>query len=113
MRSYKLSLFLAVGATASLIAPLASATAELTLNDGHGHSATVTAVSCGGTCEVATFNGALGDWSINVTTGTAAPGQSPMIDLNSIDSHTASGIASTLTIEWSSDSFSPATPGFQ
>jgi hypothetical protein len=113
MRFCKLSLLLAVGATASLIAPHASATAELTLNDGQGHTASVVASSCGGTCVTATFNGALGDWNINVTTGTAAPGQTPMIDLNSIDSHNASGTASTLTIEWSNDTFSPATPGFQ
>lgn len=94
-------------------APIASATAELMLSDGAGHSATVTAISCGGSCEIATFNGALGDWNINVTTGTAASGGSPIIDLDSIDHHNASSNPSTLTLEWSENGFTPAVPGFE
>jgi hypothetical protein len=64
-------------------------------------------------CDVATFNGSLGDWNINVTTGTSTPGQAPQMDLNSIDHHNLSATASTLTIEWSDNAFTPATSGFQ
>ena len=112
-RFSKLGMFFAVGAMAFVATPRASANAELTLSDGLGHTATVIGTTCGGTCETATFNGVLGDWNINVTTGTAAPGQAPLIDLNSIDHHNASVLASTLTIEWSADSYTPAVPGFQ
>lgn len=93
--------------------PRASATAELFLSDGLGHTATVTAASCGPSCEIATFNGALGDWNINITTGTASPGESPIIDLNSIDHHNASRAPSTLTMEWSDNGIAPAASGFQ
>ena len=104
---------LSIGFIASITMPLASATPELILSDGNGHTATVLATSCGASCDVATFNGSLGDWNINVTTGTSTPGQAPQMDLNSIDHHNLSATASTLTIEWSDNAFTPATSGFQ
>jgi hypothetical protein len=114
MKSFSnLGVLLAVGVTAFVATPRAFATAELILNDGNGHTATIVASSCGASCEVASFNGVLGDWNINVTTGTSAPGQTPEMDLNSINHHNLSATASTLTIEWSDSGFTPATPGFQ
>jgi hypothetical protein len=114
MKSFSnLGVLLAVGVTAFVATPRAFATAELILSDGNGHTATVVASSCGGTCEVASFNGSLGDWNINVTTGTSTPGESPQMDLNSIDHHSLSATASTLTIKWSDNAFTPATAGFQ
>jgi hypothetical protein len=107
---------LAIGAMAFVAVPRASATAELFLSDGAGHTATVVASSCGGSCATATFNGGLGDWNINVTTGTANPGEEPIMDLNSIDHHNSSGVATTLTIAWTNDTFVPVgsfPQGFQ
>jgi hypothetical protein len=112
-RFHQLAMLLPVGFIASFTMPQALATPELILNDGNGHTATVVASSCGASCEVASFNGTLGDWNINVTTGTSAPGQSPEMDLNSINHHNLSATASTLTIEWSDDAFTPATTGFE
>lgn len=109
----KLRLLLLTAGIAVVTTPRASATAELFLSDGNGHTASVTAISCGGSCETATFNGALGDWNINITTGTASPTESPIIDLNSIDHHNASRVPSTLTMAWSDNGFTPAVSGFQ
>lgn len=106
------SILLAVAVIAFVAVPRASATAELFLSDGAGHSATVVAISCGGPCVTATFNGSLGDWNINVTTGTADTTAAPIMDLNSIDHHNA-GAATTLTIKWTSDGFTPPYPGFE
>jgi hypothetical protein len=112
-RFSKLGTLFAIGALAFIATPSASANAELILSDGNGHTATIAASGCGAGCELASFNGTLGDWNINVTTGTGAPGQSPLMDLNSINHHNASGTATTLTMEWSFDGFTPAVPGFQ
>jgi hypothetical protein len=110
----KYGLFLASGVLAFVATPRASATAELFLDDGQGHTATVVAVSCGGTCETATFNGGLGSWNINVTTGTADPSGQPIMDLNSIDHHNASATSSTLKIEWSDNGLIlPSNTGLQ
>jgi hypothetical protein len=105
---------MAIGALAFITAPRASATAELTLTTSTGNTATVTAISCGGTCQTATFNGTLGSWNINVTTGTADPSGQPIMDLNSIDHVNASGSkAQTITLEWSATGLTPASSGFQ
>ena len=112
MRRFSKLWLLSVSAISLLTSP-AFATAELKLSDGNGHTADIVATSCGGNCLTATFNGVLGDWNINVTTGTADPGQSPIIDLNSINHHNASNTPSTLTMEWSADGFTPASPGFE
>jgi len=117
MKFPKLGLLLAVGSMAFIAVPRASATAELILSDGiAADTVTIAATSCGGTCTTATFNGAIGSWNINVTTGTADPGSAPIMDLNSIDHHNATGTGSsgnTLTIEWTANGFPPfAPPGF-
>jgi hypothetical protein len=114
MKTLSRTIWISAAAVAAFLAPpRARATAELTLSDGAGHTATVVAASCGTGCEAASFNGVLGSWNINVTTGTSTPGQSPEIDLNSINHHNASSTPSTLTIEWSDDSYTPAASGFQ
>lgn len=117
IKSPTLGLLFAIGAMAFVAVPRASATAELFLSDGLGHTALVVATSCGGACAMASFNGALGDWNINVTTGTADPTSQPIMDLNTIDHHNASAVASTLTIAWTNDTFVPTNPavpqGFQ
>ena len=109
----KLVVSLGMGATFFGVTPNAFATAELFLSDGNGHTATISAVSCGGGCQTATFDGSLGDWNLNITTGTASPAESPVIDLNSIDHHNSSATASTLTLEWSDNGFAPAAQGFE
>lgn len=82
----------------------AEATPTLTLTDGNGHSTSVTA--SGG---VASFNGALGDWTINVTTGLVdGTATSPYIDLNTIDRYAGTGGAGhVLTISWTVDGLGP------
>jgi len=103
---------LAIGALALITAPRASATAELTLTSG-ATTVTVGGSACGGTCQTATYDGAVGNWNINVTTGTADPSAQPIIDLNSID-HVNSGSGNqTITIEWSATGFTPASSGFE
>jgi hypothetical protein len=110
-RFSKLGMFFAVGAMAFVATPRASANAELILSDGiAADTVTVTSANCGAGCYL--FNGTVGSWNINVTTGTTNPGQSPEIDLNSINHHNA-GTASTLTIEFSANGYTPAVPGFQ
>ncbi len=108
-----LRLLFALGAVAFVSTPQAFATAEMILSDGAGHTADVLATSCGPGCQIASFNGALGDWNINTTTGTVAPGASPVIDLDSLNHHNASSTSTTLTIEWSDNGFTPAVPGFE
>jgi hypothetical protein len=113
MKSFSHHWFLlAVAATTFVWTPRALATAELTLSDGNGNTATVLATPCGGTCQDATFYGFLGNWSLNVTTGTAAPGQNPILDLSSIDIRNAAAAGKTLTIEWSDDAFTSLSPNF-
>jgi hypothetical protein len=104
------ALALAAGFVAFIATPHAQATPELKLTDGTT-TATQTAFNCGTGCE--TLSTAIGSWNINNPTGTYAPGQSPLLDLNSIDHHNASSTASTMTIEWSVDNITTAYPGFQ
>ncbi len=103
---------LAVAATAFVWTPRALATAELTLSDGNGNTATVLAIPCSGTCQDATFFGFLGNWSLNVTTGTADPGQNPILGLSSFNLRNAAAAGKTLTIEWSDDNFTPLNSNF-
>jgi len=99
---------IAIGAIALTAVPRASATAELILSDGT-NTVTVTAANCGVGCY--SYNGAVGNWNINVTTGTTSPGQSPVMDLNTID-HFAGGTGNTLTIEFSATGYTPSVAGF-
>jgi hypothetical protein len=110
----KLSLLLPIGAFLVVATPQAFATVdgELILSDGiAADTVTVTASNCGATGCVATYDGAIGNWNINVTTGTSAPGQSPEMDLNSIDHRNANKLGETLTITWSADDFTPIPTG--
>ena len=100
-----------VGALALASAPGAYATVELQLTDSAGGTTGIlSGENCGAGC--ISFNGAVGGWNINITTGTAADGFSPMMDLNSIDHHNASATPSVLTIEFSADSFTTFAPQF-
>ncbi len=101
-------------AVALLCAPNAYAVAELKLDDGLGHSVDIVDGSGLDTClavNCVTFNGALGDWNVNVTTGTSKDASAPLLmDLNSVNHHN-SGAASTLTIMFSDNGFTPAVSG--
>lgn len=59
-----------------------------------------------------TYIGGIGNWNLNVTTGTV--GTNPIIDLNSVDTVTGSGTgANTLTLQFSETGLSgPAPKGF-
>lgn len=107
----KLSFLLPIAVAAFVATPRASATAELILSDGiAADTQTVTVANCGAGCY--SFNGSVGNWNINVTTGTSSPGQSPELDLNSIDHRNAASTGQTLTITFSSTGFTPVSPGF-
>jgi hypothetical protein len=87
-----------VAAAALLIGPMARANSELELISG---STTVTLA----TGSPITYNGSVGGWDINVTTGTFV-GTSGL-ELNSVDA-SSMGIGTPLEILWSS-SFAPAS----
>jgi len=94
--------------------PLAYATPELTLSDGMGHSVDIVDGGLGDACPMAdcvTFVGAIGNWSLNVTTGLDGSASAPaIIHLNSAD--TAVANAGTLTLVFSDTGFSAMPPGF-
>jgi hypothetical protein len=87
------------------MAPLASAnpTLSLNLNDNAGNTATVTDPGVSG---LVTFNGGLGAWIVNITTGIGdiilGPGH---IDLNSVNVSNSAGGHMTLTLTESGISF--------
>jgi hypothetical protein len=110
----KTFMLVSVGALALALTPPASATVdgELTLSDGiAADTIVVSASNCGTSGCFATYDGSVGNWDINVTTGISAPGQSPVLDLNSIDNRDASTAGETLTITWSADDFTPLPSG--
>jgi hypothetical protein len=77
------------------------ADAILTLSDG------IHTVSVDTTTGFANYNGAIGDWSINVTTGIAGgTSTQPILDLNSIDLYTGSG-PGKLIITWTQNGLGP------
>ncbi len=80
----------------------------LTLDDGNGHSTTLSSAT-----GFLNFNGSLGDWSINVTTGISdGTADSPHLDLNSIDKYVGSGgLGSTLKITFTEDGIGPFLGG--
>ena len=87
-----------VAAAALVIsAPLAHANSELELISG------ATTVTVNGVSGVASYNGAVGTWDINVTTGLALGANN--IDVNSVDA-TTTGTAASLEILWSADGYS-------
>lgn len=86
---------------------IAQAIPTLFLDDGAGHHVTVAdgaANDASSDPGVVTFNGALGVWTINVSTG-ISDSPVPFIDLNSIDRSKSAG---TLTIWFSDTGFNKA-----
>jgi hypothetical protein len=102
---------LAVG----VLAPTVQADFRLSLDDGAGHTALVTDGGVGDsnpTTGAITWIGSLGDWTVDVTTGTSKPALgsviAPDIDLNS--TNTSKG-AATLTMKLLDTDFSlPVLP---
>jgi hypothetical protein len=89
---------IAVGMAALVAAPLAQANSELELISG---SATVTMT----TGSPISYQGSVGGWNINVTTGLAG---SSGLELNSVDA-TSTGTSVPLEILWSSSFSSPVS----
>jgi len=116
-QSTAIAVLAVLGLFVLLAAPPAHATATLYLNDGIGHTITVADGSAKDTClsaDCVTFNGVLGDWNINVTTGSDLDASSPFImDLNSVNHHLSSSKASVLTIEFSDNGFVTPFPQFE
>ena len=96
------------------LAPSAYATAELQLSNGTA-SVDILDGDPGDTCGVAdcvTYNGPVGAWTVNVTTGQSKDLSAPvLLDLQSLDTHSSSD-GSTLTILFSDNGFTPAFPNF-
>jgi hypothetical protein len=111
----KLNGFLAIAAAGVLslvLAPQANATVEIRLSDGTN---TITvqdgqtgqfADSCAA-ANCVTFNGSIGVWDINVSTGHAVFGGSPSLDLHTLNS-TTSKSAPTLTIWTTATDYTPS-----
>jgi len=86
-------------------APTASATLQLTLQSGAGPAIVVNDNGAGDFNSAAnqiTFIGAVGSWTLNVSTGTV--GLNPLIDLNSVNTRIGTG-ASALHLTFSSTGF--------
>jgi hypothetical protein len=78
-------------------------TGTLTLSDNNGNTTGAIATSGG----VATYNGILGNWDINVSTGIGGGTASfPTLDLNSVDRFT-SGLGNVLTITFTLNAVGP------
>jgi hypothetical protein len=91
-------------ATATLVvAPLAHATAELELISG---ASTVTVTT--GVAGVYNYNGSVGSWNVNISTGTLLGNY---MDLNSVDQTTA-GTSTPLEILWSTSFAGPISGTF-
>ncbi len=104
----KMYKWLSLVGAASLVASTVQAIPTLVLTDSLGNSVTVSSAS-----GVVGYNGALGNWDINVTTGIASPpgpGGSPsfpILDLNSINAYSGSGAGNVLTITFYDDFLGP------
>src|SRR5207302_3862863 len=117
MRRNGLTAIAVLGCVTLFCAPGAFATAELKLDDGLGNSVDIKDGDLLDSClasNCVTFNGVLGDWNINVSTGTDKNASAPAsMDLNSVNHHNASVNASTMTITLSDTGFTPIFPGFK
>jgi hypothetical protein len=108
----KLNGFLAMAAAGVLslvLVPQANATVELQLSDG---TTTVTVIDGGAqdTClsvNCVTFNGVIGAWSINVSTGNATFGLAPSLDLNTVNKTATTG-APALSILTTATGYTPS-----
>lgn len=75
--------------------------AVLTLSDG------INSVTVNATGGFASYNGSVGGWSINVTTGIAGgTSTQPILDLNSVDMYSGTG-PGKLIITWTQDGLGP------
>ena len=71
---------------------VANATLQLTLTSGASSSPVLTNGACPGPACILTFNGPVGAWNINVTTGAGLGALSgPVMDVNSIDNTNTGG----------------------
>jgi hypothetical protein len=104
-------LVLALLLTLTMLVPSANATIELKLDDGNGNTLDIldgAGLDSCGAANCVTYNGALGSWNVNVTTGTSKDAATPLVmDLNSLNHHNA-GVSSVLAIALSDDGFTPA-----
>lgn len=101
------------GAIALACAPRASATVQITLTNG-ASSVTLVDGAAGDSCAVAncvTFNGTLGNYIVNVSTGLANNGINPFLDLNSVNL-ALGGNAGLLTISASANNYTAPAPQF-
>jgi hypothetical protein len=105
-----------VAMVAAFLSTPAHATIEIKITDGT-NSVDILDGGAGDSCAAVncvTFNGTIGQWDINVDTGTSKGAASPnLMDLAYLAHHT--GVASggtTLTITLSDDGFAPLSPGF-
>ncbi|MBH0176687.1 MAG: PEP-CTERM sorting domain-containing protein [Nitrospira sp.] len=109
MKQLILSLVLGVAAIGILLPQQASAVPTLMLSDG---ITTHTVVLSDGAATdqstepgVVVFNGAIGSWSVNVTTGIVLNEGRPYMDLNSINVSSTSASSTTLSIYFSETGF--------
>ncbi len=96
-------------------APQANATVEIILSN-NGSTVDVVDGGPGDSCAAAncvTYNGVVGNYSINVSTGTSDSVFPPFLDLNSVDKTATAGNPGTLTIETSDNGYTPKQLGFQ
>jgi len=101
--------WLLAGTAAVLLSVTASVQAlpTLTLSDNNGNS-----VSLSDASGFVSYNGALGNWNINVSTGIGYPFpgygtvENPILDLNSVNNF-AGGLGNILTITWTIDNVGP------
>jgi len=116
-QSTAIAVLAVLGLFVLLAAPPAHATAELTLNDGLGHTVDVLDGGALDSCAAAncvTFNGSVGSWNINVTTGDDLDAAAPnLMDLDTVNHHATSSTASVLTIKFSDDAFTMPFPQFE
>ena len=99
---------IALPAVALVLAGSAYAVPTLTVSDNNGHT---TGAITSGTGIVA-FNGALGDWDINILSAITFPAvgsaTKPKMDVSGQDQYAGvGGLGSVLTITFSGDGFSP------
>lgn len=104
----------AAGIALTALAPQANATVQLSLANG-ASSVTVVDGGAGDSCAAAncvTYNGSLGNYLINVSTGFSSNSINPFLDLNSINVALGSN-AGLLTISTSQNGYTSAAPQFQ
>jgi hypothetical protein len=104
---------IALAILALICTPRAQATVEITLTNGAA-SVTVLDGGAGDGCAAVncvTFNGALGNYMINVSTGISSNGGQPFLDLNSVNM-TATANAGLLSISTTQTGYTLNTPQF-